>query len=195
HKYIAGIDEAGRGALFGPVVAVSVVFPPEIIIDSRESWLTSITDSKCLSPTQRLHLARIILAHARSIGVGISTHREIDRINIYWASLEAMKRAVSDMTIQPDYLLVDGFPIKGIHHQQRGVPQGDRKCTLIAAASILAKVLRDNVLFRLDKEYQGYGLARHKGYATEAHYEALELLGPSEMHRHSFKLGRQLKFW
>ena len=143
----------------------------------------------------RAELAKIILVHAQAVGVGIASHREIDRINIYWASLEAMKRSVDNLPVRPDYLLVDGFRLKGMDLPHEGIPQGDKKCTLIAAASILAKVLRDDVLFRLDSQFQGYGLARHKGYATRAHYEALERLGPTDMHRRSFRLGRQLKIW
>lgn len=188
-KSIAGIDEAGRGALFGPVVAASVILPSRFMTDGDPPWIRDVDDSKLLSPKKRKILARLILEHASSIGIGLATNGEIDRQNIYWASLEAMRRAVSQMTIEPEYLLVDGFQLGSVPFPQMGVPQGDRKSTTIAAASILAKVIRDEIIVFLDKVYTGYGLERNKGYGTKEHYDALKKLGPSEFHRGSFNLG------
>ena len=188
-KTIAGIDEAGRGALFGPVVAASVILPSCFMTDGHPPWVRDIDDSKRLSPKKRKILARLILEQASSIGIGLATNGEIDRQNIYWASLEAMRRAVSHMPIEPEYLLVDGFQLGSVLLPQTGVPQGDRKSTTIAAASILAKVLRDEIIVFLDKVYAGYGLGRNKGYGTKEHYDALKRLGPSDFHRGSFNLG------
>jgi ribonuclease HII len=188
-KTIAGIDEAGRGALFGPVVAASVTLPSSFMTDGHPPWIRDVDDSKLLSPKKRIILARLILEQASSIGIGLATNGEIDRQNIYWASLEAMRRAVSQMNIEPEYLLVDGFQLGSVPLPQMGVPQGDRKSTTIAAASILAKVIRDEIIVFLGKVYAGYGLGQNKGYGTKEHYDALKRLGPSEFHRGSFNLG------
>ena len=187
-KIIAGIDEAGRGALFGPIVAASVVFPLSLIKGEGEAWLKEINDSKLLSTRQRQRLAKNILIHATSVGIGFATNEEIDRQNIYWASLTAMKRAVANMTISPDFLLVDGFCLSSVNYPQIGVRQGDRKSLTIAAASIIAKVLRDKMMWQLDKIYEGYALAKNKGYGTKEHYAALKKRGPCPGHRKSFNL-------
>lgn len=188
-KSIAGIDEAGRGALFGPVVAASVILPVPLMTQARPPWVDEIDDSKLLSPKKRKDLARLILDQAASIGIGIATNEEIDRQNIYWASLEAMRRAVKNMAVKPEYLLVDGFSLDSVPLPQMRVPKGDRKSRTIAAASIMAKVFRDEIIVFLDKMYSGYGLVRNKGYGTKEHYEALKKLGPSDFHRWSFNLG------
>ncbi len=187
-KAIAGVDEAGRGALCGPVVAAAVILPPSLIKGRRKAWLKKVNDSKLLSPRQRNKLAKDILAQATSIGVGLATNEEIDRQNIYWASLTAMKRAVANMTISPDFLLVDGFCLSSVNYPQIGVRQGDRKSLTIAAASIIAKVLRDKMMWQLDKIYEGYALAKNKGYGTKEHYAALKKRGPCPGHRKSFNL-------
>ncbi len=187
-RLIAGIDEVGRGALFGPVVSVSVVFPPELIARRTARWLKEIDDSKRLSPKKRNSLASQILVHASAVGIGFASPLEIDRINIYHASLAAMKRAVAAMQTQPDFLLIDGFALNDVHYLQQAVTHGDRKSTVIAAASILAKVLRDALICGLDSDYAGYGLKQHKGYATLRHYQALNRLGPTDLHRRSFRL-------
>lgn len=185
---IAGVDEAGRGALFGPVVAAAVVLPPHFIVGRQPDWVKELNDSKLLSPLKRKKLARHILTHAVSLGIGLATNTEIDRQNIYWASLLAMRRAVKRMLWKPDFLLVDGFCLNGVNYPQIGLKQGDRKSLTIAAASIIAKVLRDEMMVRLDRIYQGYALSRNKGYGTREHFEALKERGPTALHRQSFNL-------
>jgi len=184
---IAGVDEAGRGALFGPVVAAAVILPPEeksCLID----WIGEIDDSKSLPPPKRKNLARLLLRHALSVGIGYMTNVEIDRENIFNASLEAMRRAVLNLSLQPDFILVDGFYLKNVPYPQIRVIKGDEKSISIASASILAKVLRDEMVLRVEEIYQGYGLAKNKGYGTREHYCALKEMGPSSFHRFSFKL-------
>ena len=187
---IAGVDEAGRGALFGPVVAAAVVFPSSWISRPVEGWLRHVNDSKLLAPLKRRQLARSILAEADSVGVGLATTSEIDEKNIYWASLEAMKRAVADLVPRPDFLLVDGFKRRdcGFICPQLGIPGGDRKSLTVAAASIVAKVVRDEMIERLEDFFSGYHLARNKGYGTKEHYLALREKGPTPLHRLTFNL-------
>jgi ribonuclease HII len=187
---IAGVDEAGRGALFGPVVAAAVVFPSRWISRPVKGWLRQVDDSKLLAPLKRRELARSILAEADGVGVGLATSLEIDEINIYWASLEAMKRAVADLAPRPDFLLVDGFKRRecGFGCPQLGIPGGDRKSLTVAAASIVAKVVRDEMMRRLEDFFTGYHLARNKGYGTKEHYLALKEKGPTPLHRLTFNL-------
>lgn len=189
-KTIAGVDEAGRGALFGPVVAAAVVFPSRSIEGPVKGWLKEVNDSKLLSPQKRRELAGYILAEAEAVGVGSATNREIDLINIYWASLEAMKRAVENLTVRPDYLLIDGFKNQkgGFGCPGLCLPGGDRKSISVAAASILAKVIRDEMMFFFEDFFSGYHLARNKGYATKEHYQALKEKGPTPLHRLTFNL-------
>lgn len=188
YRTIAGVDEVGRGALFGPVVAAAVILPFPEIREGLRGGLEEIKDSKLLSPSKRKRIAKIILNHAACIGLGLATNQEIDQINIYWASLLAMKRAVENMLLSPDFLLVDGFSLNGVHYPQLGLPKGDKKSVTIAAASIVAKVLRDEMMIRLDRVYQGYSLSKNKGYGTKEHYKALEKMGPTVFHRMSFNL-------
>jgi len=187
---IAGVDEAGRGALFGPVVAAAVVFPSRWISRPVKGWLRQVDDSKLLAPLKRRELARSILAEADGVGVGLATSLEIDEINIYWASLEAMKRAVADLAPRPDFLLVDGFKRRecGFGCPQLGIPGGDRMSLTVAAASIVAKVVRDEMMRRLEDFFTGYHLARNKGYGTKEHYLALREKGPTPLHRLTFNL-------
>jgi ribonuclease HII len=185
---IAGIDEVGRGALFGPVVAAAVIVPAKVIKKNHPQWVKEIRDSKLLTPLNRRRLAAMILAEATSIGIGVASNQEIDQKNIYWASLEAMKRAVQNLSLTPDILLVDGFILKDVNYLQKGIPQGDRRCVSIAAASIVAKVLRDEMMVLLDKIFEGFGLSRNKGYGTREHYRALAELGPTPFHRRTFNL-------
>ncbi|MFQ6037665.1 MAG: ribonuclease HII [Candidatus Aminicenantales bacterium] len=187
YRAIAGVDEAGRGALFGPVVAASVMFDEGLITGRRPSWLREVNDSKRLTPQKRERLARAVLGTARSVGVGVVSSREIDRMNIYQASLEAMKRSIARMADPPDFVLVDGFPLEGVGCPQREIKMGDRRCLSIAAASIIAKVLRDRMMQHLDLVYEGYGFARHKGYGTPQHIKALQEKGPTDFHRFSFR--------
>ena len=189
-KTIAGVDEAGRGALFGPVVAAAVVLPSEWIARSVKGWLKEVNDSKMLSPQKRKELAGHILAEAVAVGVGSSSNREIDLINIYWASLEAMKRAVESLNVEPDYLLIDGFQNRKACFScpELGIPGGDRKSLSVAAASIVAKVVRDEMMVLFEDHYAGYHLAKNKGYGTREHYQALKEKGPTPLHRLTFNL-------
>ncbi len=189
-RTVAGVDEAGRGALFGPVVAAAVVFPSSWISRPVKGWLRDVDDSKRLLPVKRKELARWILAEAKAVGLGLATSQEIDEKNIHWASLEAIKRAVENLVVRPDFLLVDGFK-----HQKSGfgcphlsITGGDRKSLSVAAASIVAKVARDEMMQRLDGFFDGYHLARNKGYGTKQHYRALREKGPTSFHRLSFNL-------
>ena len=185
---IAGVDEAGRGAIFGPVVAAAVMLPPVLIEPRLSGWVKEVDDSKVICPPKRKRLAGAILANAASVGIGSATNYEIDQKNIYWASLSAMRRAVENMPLAPDFILVDGFRLNDVNYPQRSVVQGDRKSISIAAASILAKVLRDEMMIHLDKVYEGYGLSRNKGYGTREHYRALKETGPTLLHRLTFNL-------
>lgn len=189
-RRIAGVDEAGRGALFGPVVAAAVVLPSRWISKPIRGWLRQVDDSKLLAPQKRSELARSILAEADAVAVGLATNREIDEKNIYWASLEAMKRAVASLAPRPDFLLVDGYKNRecGFGCPQLGLPGADRKSLTVAAASIVAKVVRDEIMRRLEDFFTGYHLARNKGYGTKEHYEALREKGPTPLHRLTFNL-------
>lgn len=190
-RLIAGVDEAGRGSLFGPVVAAAVILPASWISRPVRGWLAQVNDSKLLSPRKRRALAGRILPGAAALGLGYATNREIDDKNIYWASLEAMKRAVENLPVRPDFVLLDGFRNlkSGFACPQLGVTGGDRKCLTIAAASIIAKVVRDEIMDVLDGFFGGYQLARNKGYGTTEHYRALRARGPTPLHRLSFNLG------
>ncbi len=184
---IAGVDEVGRGALCGPVVAAAVVFPSRLIASDPPGWLLEIDDSKLLRPDKRAELARRIV-RAASVAVGWTISGEIDRLNVLRATHAAMGRAVGRLFPAPDIVLVDGLPIPGAPFRQIAVPQGDRRSRSIAAASIVAKVLRDELLAFCGRLYDGYGFERHKGYGTEAHFAALDALGPTPLHRRSFPL-------
>jgi ribonuclease HII len=187
-RAIAGVDEAGRGAIFGPVVAAAVILPGVLIGPRLSGWAEEIDDSKVISPPKRKRLAEAILANALSVGIGSATNYEIDQKNIYWASLNAMRRAVENMPLAPDFILVDGFRLNDVNYPQRGIVQGDRKSISIAAASIVAKVLRDEMMVHLDKVYEGYALSKNKGYGTREHYRALKEMGPTLFHRLTFNL-------
>jgi ribonuclease HII len=188
-RAVVGLDEAGRGALFGPVVAAAVILPPAWVLRRLPAWAREIDDSKLLPPTKRVELAARLLAEVEALGVGTASSAEIDERNIYWASQMAMKRAVASLPGPVDFLLVDGHPLKDVQYRQLGIPQGDRKCLSIAAASIVAKVFRDGLMAAFDAVYGGYGLARNKGYGTEEHLRALRERGPTGLHRTSFRLG------
>lgn len=188
-EFVAGVDEVGRGALCGPVVAAAVVFPAALIRKPRRAaWLRRADDSKRLAPAVREALARVILAEATAVGVGFATNLEVDERNVHRAGLEAMRRAIGRLSVPPEFVLIDGFRIPGLDVPQEGVLHGDRRSLSIAAASILAKVLRDHVLTACAALYPGYGFEDHKGYATRAHYAALASFGPTPFHRRSFQL-------
>ncbi|MBI5518931.1 MAG: ribonuclease HII [Desulfovibrio sp.] len=176
----AGVDEAGRGCLAGPVVSAACILP-----DSFD--LPGLTDSKALSAEKRDVLAVAIRAQAVSWSLGLAWPGEIDRVNILQASLRSMERAVARLRAAPQLLLVDGNQNIATHLPQRTVIGGDALVPAISAASILAKTFRDHLLCVLDRLHPGYGLAVHKGYGTAAHLEALRRLGPSPVHRMSFR--------
>jgi ribonuclease HII len=176
---IAGIDEAGRGPLAGPVVAAAVILPE--VFD-----LPGLDDSKKLSPARRERLFGPIRRQALAIGVGIVSAEEIDRINILQATLRAMALAVRRLKTPADYLLVDGITPIPLPLPQQTLKQGDSRSWSIAAASIIAKVLRDRMLIAYDRRYPGYGLARHKGYGSAEHLAAIARLGPCPLHRKTF---------
>lgn len=177
---IAGIDEAGRGSLSGPVVAAAVILPCQLFIPY-------IKDSKKLTSKRRTELYFSILNKAKYVGIGIVEAKIIDRINIAQASFLAMEKAILDLKEVPDYLLVDGFKIPHLNIHQLPLIKGEDKSISIAAASIVAKVYRDNIMIKYDKKYPQYLFKKNKGYGTEEHLEALLKYGPSEIHRKSFK--------
>jgi ribonuclease HII len=188
-RSVGGVDEVGRGALFGPVVAAAVVLPSVWFLGRPPAWVRGIDDSKLLPATKRAELAALLLCQAEALGIGTASSAEIDEKNIYWASQTAMKRAIERLPGPVDCLLVDGFALKDVPYRQMGIPQGDRRCVSIAAASIVAKVFRDGLMEALDVVYGGYGLARNKGYGTDEHFRCLKKNGPTGLHRMSFKLG------
>ena len=175
---IAGVDEVGRGPLAGDVIAAAVILP--------DHPLAGLTDSKALSASKRVMLAGMIRSEARSWALGRSTVAEIDEFNILQASLLAMRRAVEALAIQPTLVLVDGNRLPQWPYEARAIVKGDLKEPAISAASILAKVVRDQEMVELDCRFPGYGLAAHKGYPTKAHLAALSKLGVSPIHRRSF---------
>ena len=184
HHIIAGVDEAGRGPLAGPVISAAVSLPPDF--GGTENSL-GITDSKKVSAKKRLLLYKAIYNEARCIGIGIVDAKEIDRRNILQASLTSMAIAVSNLRPQPDFLLIDGkFPIHS-SLPQKAVIKGDRLSLSIAAASIVAKVTRDRLMIHYDKVYPTYGFAGHKGYPTKVHLEMVRRFGRCPIHRCSFR--------
>lgn len=180
YKVIAGVDEAGRGPLAGPVVSAAVVLPENFDV-------SGINDSKKLSEKKREAFFPVIQNLAVAFGIGLADHEEIEQINILQASLLSMKRAVEALSVTPDYLLIDGKFTIDSSIDQRSVIKGDALSLSIAAASILAKVTRDRIMTDLDLQYPEYGFKRHKGYPTKAHKEAILTHGPCPVHRKSFK--------
>lgn len=174
---IAGVDEAGRGPLAGPIVAAAVVLSHPV---------AGLNDSKQLSAEQREALFDILYAGAHDIGAGAVAAQEIDRIGIQSANYRAMAEAVERLKTPPEFLLVDGFNLRGVTLPQMRLVKGDARSLSIAAASIVAKVTRDRIMEELDRQYPAYGFARHKGYATKEHLEALARYGPCPEHRRSF---------
>ena len=183
-RTIAGIDEAGRGPLAGPVVAAAVVLPSDLI--GGESWLKSINDSKRLSPVQRSRAFELIHRNALAVGVGWSASIEIDALGILPATIEAMMRAVERLSVGPEHLLFDFIPLKTCGLPFQTVVKGDSISYSIAAASIVAKVTRDRWMQQADEQYPGYDFGQHKGYPPAAHVSRLKELGPCSIHRRSF---------
>jgi ribonuclease HII len=178
--HVAGVDEVGRGCLAGPVVAAAVVLDPD-------RHIPGVCDSKLVPASERERLFDRILMHSVAWAVAAADPSEIDRINIHQASLRAMQRAVLALAPQPDIVLVDAFRVPDLPMAQRGVLHGDRRCSAIAAASIVAKVTRDRQMLELHGRDPRYGFDRHKGYATADHLDAVARFGYSEMHRRSFR--------
>ncbi len=176
---IAGVDEAGRGPLFGPVVAAAVILPKGCILEG-------LNDSKKLTPNKRIELDLGVRANAIAWAIAEVDAETIDRINIRQASLLAMRRAVEQLALSPDFLLIDGRDTIDWPCPQQAIIRGDGISFSIAAASVLAKVHRDRLLVELDREFPGYGLARHKGYGCPEHLAALDRLGPTPLHRRSY---------
>jgi ribonuclease HII len=184
-RLIAGVDEAGRGPLAGPVTAGAVILPPNL--SGNEAWLQEVDDSKRLTPTRRESAAAAIRHHALAWSVQAVSSGEIDRIGIGPAVLQAMMTAVAALRPAPDALLLDWVHITECPLPFQRIVRGDRKSLSIAAASILAKVARDREMQLADLEYPGYGFAQHKGYATAAHIRRLRERGPCPIHRRSFR--------
>ena len=182
YQFVAGVDEAGRGCLAGPVVAAAVVMPPNVRV-------RGVNDSKVLPADDRERLARTIRKKALCIGIGICTPEEIDRLNILWAAMEAMRRAAANLTTPPEYLLIDGntcFPNSPWAYET--IVKGDSLSHSIAAASIIAKVTRDSLMRELHDHYPAYSWHTNVGYPTNEHYAALASHGPTPYHRQSFRL-------
>jgi ribonuclease HII len=178
---IAGIDEAGRGPLAGPVVAAAVVFPKNTFIDG-------VRDSKQVAPRERERLYDLIRSLAAAIGVGVADEKTIDRINILQATYLAMRTAVGRLSPQPEHLFVDGRALPSIPIPQTAIVRGDGKSFTVAAASIIAKVTRDRIMSEYDLQYPQYGFSKHKGYGTKAHVLAIREFGYCDLHRRSFRL-------
>ena len=181
YRQIAGIDEAGRGALAGPVIAAAVILP-------INCGIAGLKDSKQLTPKQRDLLSDEIYRVAVSVGIGSVDNHVVDNLNVLEATLLAMRQAIEKLTPQPDYLLVDGINFPAIDIQGEAITKGDNRSYSIAAASIIAKTTRDRLMIALDRTYPNYGFSQHKGYPTSQHRHAIAQFGASDIHRHTFKL-------
>jgi ribonuclease HII len=179
-KFIAGIDEAGRGPLAGPVVAAAVVLPADLRIDG-------LRDSKKVPERERLTLFWDILLSSLDVGVGIVEHDVIDRINILQATKAAMGKAVADLRISPDALIIDALTLPSIRLKQFSIIKADSKSASVAAASLIAKNVRDMIMLRYHSLYPEYNFGKHKGYCTEEHLRLLDIYGPCTIHRKSFR--------
>ncbi len=188
YSYVAGIDEVGRGPLAGPVVVGLVVFPPGI----KGRWLRSVRDSKLLSRKEREDVLPRIRTASLAAVTGMSSAREIDDLGIVPATRLAIERALGSMPLLPQYLLVDALDLPNIDIPQKSIVHGDARCLSIAAASIVAKIERDQLMIEADERYPGYSFAANKGYGTAEHLRALESHGPCEIHRFSFAPVRQM---
>ena len=176
---ICGVDEAGRGPLAGPVCAAAVILPANLDIPG-------LNDSKKLSDKRRRELYPVIMEQAIAYGIGLADHKEIDEINILQATFLAMERAMQNLSVKPELALIDGNREKDFGVPVKTVVHGDSLSASIAAASVLAKVTRDDIMLQMAEEYPGYGFEIHKGYGTKAHYQALAEKGPCPIHRMTF---------
>ncbi|OGO18789.1 MAG: ribonuclease HII [Chloroflexi bacterium RBG_16_50_11] len=182
YRYVAGVDEVGRGALMGPVVAAAVMLPENF----KAKWKSRVRDSKQLSPEEREYLYDFIKEAAITFGVGSVSNEDIDKLGIAKATRLAMIAAIEQLAPQPQYLLIDYVRLTESTLPQNGIVHGDSLCFSIACASIIAKVTRDRLVIEMDKEFPGYGFAEHKGYGTEEHLKCLREKGPCKLHRRSF---------
>lgn len=185
---VAGCDEVGVGPLAGPVVAAAVVISPA-------AWVRGVDDSKKLTPAQRSRLADEIRSTALAWAIGVADVEEVDRLNVYRAALQAMRRAVLELALAPDFLVVDARHVPGLSMPQLPLVDGDARSYSVAAASILAKVHRDTIMREYDKQYPQYGFAQNSGYGTRGHLAALQHYGPCPIHRKSFAPVRQLSLF
>lgn len=188
-SHVAGVDEVGRGALAGPLVAAAVVLPPFF----EAPWLADLRDSKLLTPARREALAALIRHDALAIGLGMAPAPVIDRAGLTAANHAAMAAAVASLGLRPDFLLIDAVLLCGVEVDQAALIDGDACCASVACAAVVAKVTRDRLMTRLDALVPGYQFARHKGYGTAEHLAALARLGPSPLHRRSFAPVRDLR--
>ncbi len=185
YRCIAGVDEAGRGPLAGPVVAAAVIFPP--------SYSNSeINDSKKLTARKRDELYKVISEYAMSVGVGVAEAAVIDRINILRASLQAMREAVLDLSVAPDFILIDGLHTLAVNTPQKALVKGDALSVSIAAASIIAKVSRDRIMEMYHRQFPQYNFLQNKGYGTAEHRKILQEIGMCKIHRRSFHLKKKI---
>ena len=183
YRLIAGVDEVGRGPLAGPVVAAAVILP----YDGKPSWIRLVRDSKQLTPSQRESILNCMMESGVALGVGVVSHEVIDERGIAPATRLAMRHAIEQVSIRPEFLLIDYVRLPDVRIPQKSIVNGDSLCLSIAAASIVAKVTRDRLMVELDSQFPGYGLAQHKGYGTREHLEALRKLGPCPIHRKTFE--------
>ena len=180
HEVVAGIDEVGRGPLAGPVIAAAVVFLP------GQLPIEGLRDSKLLTQRQRERLESVVMSQALAWSVGAASVKEIDRLNIRRATALAMRRALTRLPFLPDHVLIDGNPVPELGSAHEAIVKGDRFCQSIAAASVLAKCLRDDLMTSLAKRYPQFSWEKNKGYGTAAHMKALDEFGPTEHHRKTF---------
>jgi ribonuclease HII len=200
YSFIAGLDEAGRGCLAGPVVAAAVMLPllsppqekGEMSTDTLRSCFAGVRDSKQVVARERERLYEVIMQHALAVGVGVGSVEVIDERNILQATKYAMRAALEQLAIAPQALLLDAIHLPDVELLQRSIIKGDELCLSIAAASIIAKVTRDRIMIQLHEHYPVYGFAQHKGYGTEAHLAALRQHGATPHHRRSFAPVREL---
>lgn len=191
-RRVAGVDEAGRGPLAGPVVASAVVIEQDFLIREADGLFNGLNDSKQLTEKNRELFFSVLTSSPHvQYGLGIVSEQEIDARNILRATHYAMALALNAIQPLPDYALVDGRPVPGLPCSSRAIVKGDARSLSIAAASVIAKVTRDHLMLELDRQYPQYGFARHKGYGTQDHLEALRTWGPSACHRHSFRPVRE----
>ncbi len=188
-RYVAGMDEVGRGPLAGPVVAAAVIFPPE------QTPIDDLRDSKAMTARQRIRVAGVIREVALCWGVGAATPREIDRLNILKATALAMRRALAALANRPDHILVDGQPFPELRTEHEAVVKGDASCQSIAAASVLAKQARDGLMTMLSSRFPDFGWDQNMGYGTAEHMAAIDAVGLTPHHRRSFTPVSQLKLF